>query len=345
MLFDARLPQSNFRYLEHPIAPQHADLTAAICRVLSPLTPANTFLFSNLVEALVHRMRQLSAELSGPLRVTLQSPCPEEFLRATATVKARVNFVAIDPEDFANTDFSNCDLFVWSNPNRANGLYYPQDIYERMLSHVMTTSKATVIVEESLGLFSFNQVVPGSLRDLFKARAYNERLIFCGSLFPIYAPQGPDLAWLEEPGLSPRPSAPVDRDLLERAYPALLAFQNRQGRGVAEFQRRMLVVRQGLRDFADEIKESLLAGHLRVTHWPESGFYLLLDLSPFLKKHDMSTPEALAWLERHHQILLKNGALFGAPGSVQLCFAANPRFLRDLAKKLNSALVEGPFRV
>lgn len=347
MSWDARRPQKNFRYLEHPRPPQETDYDASIRHLLAPGRAQHVSLFNDLQSMLRHELRMLAIRSAkATLHVALQRPCPAEFLAEIQELGYTWHFVSADPEEFLATDFSRTDILLWSHPNRADGFYYPQELYEHLFAHLISFANLQILVDESLGLFAFNNEAPGSLREIFRSGRHSTRLDLCGSLFPTYSPHGPDLAWHERgaPLTASSVPAPVDPDILLQAFPALLAFQNRQGRGVAEFQRRMLVARYGLRDFADGLKEVRQAGLLLIPHWPESGFYMLLDLAPFLRQHRMSLAEALTWLHQEHGIQLNSGVAFGQATMAQLCFAANPDFLRDIARALQKALLTGPLK-
>jgi len=327
-LVDFTKPQKHFSYPHFAGLPEVDDPIIYIQQVVSPRNPKSVRLSRNL-SALVEDFLDCHS-IGVTDTVGIQKPYPEEFFVALSG-RCRVRILPRDPEEFFESDLSEVKALLLSNPSRPDGFYYPQENYEQILNFALKSPGLLILSEESFGLFSFNNEAPGSAKNYLATG----RVFTACTIFPAHSPQGPELSWWQGQAIQKSPLLlNLNAEELKLGLRALLAFQNRQGRAVGEFQRRMLVLRKGLRDFLDELKPALLNNLIHIPLWPDSGFYLIIDLSQALQRSGQSLEAWLREVEEKYGLRLRSAAAFGFPNSIQLCFAANPKALRDLGKKL-----------
>ncbi|NDF16179.1 hypothetical protein EB061_12815, partial [bacterium] len=129
----------------------------------------------------------------------------------------------------------------------------------------------------------------------------------------------------------------------DRTRLSLLAFLGRQGSGFSEFTRRMIALSYGLRHFADRLKPALLSKDLRVSLWPETGFFLQLQPRDLIGNR--SDADCRTWVEAfalRSGLGLTPGSLFGTPDRVQLCYAAPHPLLSEAAQRLTEGFASNP---
>jgi aspartate/methionine/tyrosine aminotransferase len=296
--------------------------------LLLPSRPQAVSLHADLTQSFLRFFVGLG--LKAGSRVGAQRPYLPELYSSAKNLGLTLVPLAREPVG-ESMDFRTLNAVVLSNPHRPDGFFYPDEMYFDLYRKIRSSARELPILsEESLNLFSFNDVPPGS----FASITGDAHLYIAGSLYPVHAPQGPELSWCysraSEQVVEPHE---LDAQDLIQGTRAILAFHARQGAAVAEFQRRMLALERGLRIVADMFRRPIQEGRASVPLWPETGFHLMVDVSKQLSKGQSIKAWALG-LAKERGILVTPGHLFGEPTQVQICYAASHSFLGKLAAKV-----------
>lgn len=332
--WNAFRPHPKFRYPPFaPIDGTPSEYLNLFQRLAFPENPQSVRLFSTPQRAVRTWIKNHSL---NQRRIAVFYPCPSDILEVIdATSCSRVP-LSRDPE---NWNFSETtlpfDALIWSHPSRSDGLFYPidivQDAHRALRAH---HPHLPVLIDESAALFSLNATPPGQWPHTDPA------LTVFHCLHPVWTPQGPPLTWCAS--AAPAKAGPelVEAENLQEALAALLTFRSQQGSAFGEFQRKILLVQKGLRHWGDTIKPLLEKKYLRVPLWPESGFFLCCEVAQEilerLSPEENHTPleQYCVQLARDTGLLVVPGTLIGLPQSFQICFAALPKDLEVLGKKL-----------
>ncbi len=318
------LPHYSFSYPSFAFLPEGqvseiSDLKIAV----QPPHPEGVVIARDLARSLEKLFDELQITKSDVIAV--QIPSPREFMEI-ASRRATVRKISRDPQDLAETDFSAFRLVFLSHPSGADGFYYPKDIYDRILQRALFNPRTVVYSDERNMLFSFNSVVPGTAASFLPTG----RVYIGGGVYPVMCPQGPFTAWYFSHNKPAANDDLIEATEIQLACQAVLSFRSRQGRALQEFQRKLLVLQMSMRVMADLLKPAVLAKRAHVPFWPETGFYLLVDISTHLLLSGQTMPELLAKMENNHGLLIKSGEEFGLKDSLWLCFAAPPHRLKEL---------------
>lgn len=324
-------PQKNFRYPPAPRWDASIDIEDDFRRLILTKASNHVCLAPDLTTAI--RDVLVRAELAGKT-VLVPEPCPWEFTAATQALGCHVRTLARDPGDIRVEDFRDADGVLFSQPNRVDGFYYPDEMYKHLLVRAReANSKLAIVSEESASLFTLNSIAPGRLNPFEIPNSYLVR-----SLSPVLAPHGPDVAWsFSSTPPAQLPTGNVPHDVLIEAASLYSSFRNRQGAAFGEFQRKILLVQKGVRMFSDAFRPVLVDRTAEVSVWPEAGFTLLLTGRCLRKRGAETVARELA---RDFGIVLPPGTLFGHPEHLQLCFAATPKWLEGLGTRLSEAFIK-----
>lgn len=336
-IIDLSRPQKHFTYPRFAALPSSSahpleDLQFAI----APATPKAVHIEGNTLKAMTALFNEIGIQKFD--RVGVQLPAPPEFLRV-ARERAQVVILPRDPEELLAMDFSPLRLVLFSHPSAADGFYYPSDIYDRILQKALLNPRTIVFSDESHLFFTFNSVVPGSARSFLPTG----RVYIGGSLYPIMCPQGPYLSWWYGQAPNKIPNVVLDVADLELAQEAVLSFRSRHGRALQEFQRKILVLQVSLRELTDLLKPALVRRDIQVPFWPETGFNLLVDISPFLQRSGLDMESYRSYLLEKKGLRIESGEAYGCPQTLVFCFAAKPAILKRLTAGFLKSLTE--FRV
>ena len=339
-------PHPKFKYPEFPTLTE-VDAQAPLDllkRLVSPQHPERVRVQRTLSGSFKHWFKSQKNLGAGSLILT-QAPFDPELIAVCNTLGFRLEPLSRDPEEIeANpSTLAKAHALVLSNPSRIDGFYYPRESFLRLIEQIRSVQpKIPILSEESLALFSFEQTAPGSLRDWI-GKEKPGSLSVVNSLYPAMSPQGPQTSWWEGPESTELMS--LDQDTVEPpaneaivATQAVLAFQSRQGSAIAEFQRKMLAVKIGLRSLADALHPSIARNVLSVPHWPETGFYLRVNARPLLESSKLSIQDWSLELAKRHDLLVVPGSLFADFDCFLLCFAQPLHKLQKATRHLREAL-------
>lgn len=323
-------PQSNFRYPNFPGLPEDlGDPYASFKRLAFPDHPENVHLYPTLTQAIQNWIEKLN--LQGKT-LLIQKPSAPEFLEVAATLKCPIAWVSRDPDEWLEAPWLTAGAFLCSQPSRADGFFYPQGNLDKLIIEIRRMRPdLPVLSEQSSSLFSLNAIPPGSL-------PHGKNNFIVKTLWPVWSPQGRPVSWIY--GYDALPTESIERTSVSEvteALQTLLTFHTRQGAAFGEFERKILLVQKGLRMFTDALKPVTIPRLCKIPLWPESGFSLLLDVAPILKKRGQNIEEFCTRLAEKEGILLAPGTLVGEPQQALLCYAAVPKWLEDLGKRLSES--------
>jgi hypothetical protein len=335
-IVDFTRPQKHFVYPEFPTLGSKALENPAefLKNLLSNPLFENFRLFDNLCTSYIHFFENIMAANTSK-KIASIGPPSTELTQAAAQLKLTLEILSCDPEEIINTLAQNqFSAICFSNPNRINGFFYPHELFADLYLKIRNFSDTVFIIsDESLALFTFNLIAPGSLRAGLKK---DSRLYIASSIYPVMSPQGPELSWLIHsinttmPSKSLNPLPNIEEQIF--ASRAVSAFQSRHGKAAAEFSRRMLAVDRGIKTLTVHLQKLVHEKKIHIHSWPESGFYLSFEV---LNMGSCQTIQE--WCETLFQktgILLLPGSFFHQPKQAALCYAASINFLDRNGKRL-----------
>jgi len=344
---DLRGPHTSFRYpafAQFPKNIENSELESTLKTLVLPQHPDWVKIFPRLSASVIYWLKQIQSQISTSpqdstqkMKVLCFSPLDLELKSALFSAGVQVQFLPQDPHEWDNEElFKDIHAAILSNPNQANGFFYPESFFKKLIEALLNSQCLGVLCDESLQLFSFSTLAPASVK---RSLSPDKKISVCASLYPAFSPLGPRTSWLINTSTfkDAGHDIPLEVEDLQMAIRALMTFNSKQGATVMEFQRRLLALKQGLRRLTDLLQVSRHKGLLEIPHWPEAGVYLSLQISD---QNGQSASQFCKRLFDDTGLLLEGIETESGKLELRLCFAAHERILVEAAKRLNGFLAK-----